>query len=196
MEDVTTLISALAWPVTVLILVFFFRREFRFAASRLSTLKYKDFQADFERDLVRLEGEVKSLPPTHTSNDVQPSTKQTQSELSNYQQLLRIAEISPRAAITEAWRDIELATKAATDAYGISVGGQIAGVKAIRALVQQGLLPEDVIRVYERMRVLRSKAAHANDFLIDQEEAERYIETAQEFLKRITGLVEGVKESN
>ena len=59
--------------------------------------------------------------------------------------------------------------------------GRIAGVKAIRQLVQKGVLPLSVISVYESLRRLRAKAAHTADFEIDKTEAERYIDTAHQF---------------
>jgi len=77
--------------------------------------------------------EVKSLP-----NPSMESTEMNNNESDNfsgYDRLLRLVEISPRAAIMEAWMDIEITTKAVTDKYGISVNGRIAGVKAIRQLV-------------------------------------------------------------
>jgi hypothetical protein len=179
MELIVKLVSALAWPITVIAIVLVFRREFRAAAGRLRTLSFKDIKADFERDLQKLEGEVRQLPekpiqslPEHT--DKKPL--QTDETV-----LQRLTEISPRAAIMEAWRNIEVTTKQVADVHGISVGGNIAGVRSINELVRKGLLPGSVLPVYERMRRLRARAAHAEDFAIEQNEAERYIEMAHEF---------------
>lgn len=179
MELIAQLVSALAWPLTVIIIVLIFRREFRAAAGRLRTLAYKDFKAEFERDLMKLEGEVRQLPekpiqslPEHT--DTKP--RQTDEAV-----LLRLTEISPRAAIMEAWRNIEVTTKQVADVHGISVGGNIAGARAINDLVKKGLLPGSVLPIYERMRRLRARAAHAKDFAIEQDEAERYVEMAHAF---------------
>ena len=192
MDKLVQLISTLAWPATVLSLAMMFRHELRQAASRLSSLQYKDFKAGFERDLQRLEGEVQALPAEMRPTNAPAG--ENKAALSSYDRLVRIAEISPRAAIMEAWRDIEVTTKKVADAYGLSVDGAIAGVKAIREIVGRGLLPKSVIGVYEQMRRLRARAAHAADFAIGSEEAERYIDTAHKFhvallflLKQIDG---------
>ncbi len=194
MQDFVALVSALAWPLTVLILVYLFRREFRQAASRLSSLKYKDFQADFARELASVEDEIKLLPPTPTTNGSDASATQTAAELSSDERLLRLAEISPRAAITEAWRDIELSTIAAAKAYGISTRGHVAGVREIHELAQRRLLPQDVVDIYGGLRRLRNEAVHANEFLLDQDQALQFIALAQELQRRLADLVDRARE--
>jgi len=188
MEYAVQIISALAWPLTVIIVSIMFRHEAKQIVARLSSLSYGEVKAEFKHDLMKIENAVDALD-IGTANSG-PQEQQNGESLSSYERLLRIAEISPRAAIMEAWRDIEVTTKKVTDAYGISVGGQIAGVKAIRELVRRGLLPESVVPIYERMRRLRSRAAHAADFAIDPEEAERYIDTAYKFHNTLLFLLD------
>jgi hypothetical protein len=188
-QTLVQLVSALAWPLTVIIVALMFRQEIRKIASRLSTLSYGDMKAEFEKDLHKLEREVKELPIKEASTKVDHQKKDSKT-LDSYERLSRIAEISPRAAIMEAWRDIEVTTKQVTDAYGISTNSQISGVKAIRELVRQHLLPEGVVTVYEQMRRLRSRAAHAPDFTITSEEAKRYIDTAYRFHNALLFLLQ------
>src|ERR1051326_8664678 len=126
------LVSAIAWPLTIIIIALLFRHEIRKTTSRLSSFSYKDMKAEFEHDLDKLERDVKDLPIKESSTKPERIEKET---LNAYERLRRIADISPRAAVMEAWRDIEITTKEVTDAYGVSSEGQIAGVKAIRELV-------------------------------------------------------------
>ncbi len=93
----------------------------------------------------------------------------------------------------EAWRDVEVSAKKVADAYGIASGGQIAGVRAINELAQKHLLPNSVTSIYEQMRRLRSRAAHAADFSISLEEAERYIDTAFRFHNALLFLLKQPK---
>jgi hypothetical protein len=194
-QALVQLVSALAWPVTVIIIALLFRHEVRHTASRLSSLSYKSLKADFEQDLSNLEKDVKELAPK------EPVAKANRIEedkdaVNSYERLKRIADISPRAAIMEAWRDIEVTTKKVADAYGVSTQGQIAGVRAINELVQLHLLPDSVTSVYEQMRRLRSRAAHAADFAISSEEAERYIDTAYRFHNTLLFLLQQAKGSH
>lgn len=194
MTVLVQLVSALVWPITVFVIVLLFRREVRAAAGRLRTLAYKDFKAEFERDLLKLEGEVRQLPEKETLKLPEHTDKKpTQTDEAV---LTRLAEISPRAAIMEAWRNIEVTTKQVTDAHGISLSGNIAGIRAINELVKRGLLPETVLPIYERMRRMRARAAHAADFAIEQDEAERYIEMAHAFHMSLRFLLKQVERKN
>lgn len=170
------LISAIAWPITVIFIALAFRQEIRHTANRLSSLSYKDVRADFEYGLNKVEKEVRELASKGpgTSGD-RVENKET---YDSYERLRRIADISPRAAVMESWHYIEVATKQVADAYGVSSQGQIAGIKSIRELVGLHLLPEIVISLYESMRRLRNRAAHSEGFAITSEEAERYLDTA------------------
>ncbi len=188
-QIIVQLISAIAWPFTVIIIAFMFRQEIRKTANRLSALSYGDMKAEFEKDLNKLERDVKELPVKESSIKVEKQEADSET-LDSYERLSRIADISPRAAIMEAWRDIEVTTKQVTDAYGISSQGQIAGVKAINERVQKHLLPQSVISVYEQMRRLRSRAAHSADFAISADEAKRYIDTAYRFHNTLLFLLQ------
>lgn len=194
MDNIIKLIEVIVWPAVVIIMAIMFRHELRKAAQRLSSLKYKDFSADFNANLSKIEGDLVKL--TSSKSDEQQKLIENEQTLSSYERLLRIADISPRAAIMEAWRDIEVTTKQVTDVYGISAGGNIAGVKAIRQLVERGLLPPTVVSAYEGMRRLRARAAHAADFAIDPEKAERYIETAHQFFMTLSFLLNQAKKKS
>lgn len=194
-QTIVQLISAIAWPFTAIIIAFMFRQEIRKTANRLSTLSYGEMKAEFEKDLNKLERDVKELSVKETSAKVEQPENDSET-LDSYERLSRIADISPRAAIMEAWRDIEVTTKQVTDAYEISTDSQIAGVKAIRELVHQHLLPESVVSVYEQMRRLRSRAAHSADFTITTDEAKRYIDTAYSFHNALLFLLQQAKPSS
>jgi hypothetical protein len=191
-EHITALVSSLAWPVTVLTVVLLFRSEFRGAAGRLKALAYKDFRAEFERDLQILEGNVKELPSEKVP--LQVEKQEAKLSLTDESLLIRLTEISPRAAIMEAWRNIEVTTKQVAQAYGIALSGNIAGVKAIHEIVNKGLLPEQVIPIYERLRRIRARAAHNEDFAIEQNEAEKYIEMAHQFYVSLQFLLNQLEQ--
>jgi len=181
MDIVIQLVDALAWPVTVLLLARLFRSELRGVLTRLSRLKYKGVEATFERELEAIEAEVEAIPGRRAlppSADVDDD------------RVLRLAAISPRASITEAWREVELATMRAAQAQRIDVAGPIAETRALRTLVAQGRVSEDVLPIYDRLRRLRNQAAHAQDFEIDADEAQRYASLALELARTLNGLID------
>ena len=199
METIVQLISAVAWPITAIILSLLFRGELRQIMRRLSAVSYKDAKAEFKHALSEIEGDIRSLPQSLSAPiaDVKKLIEEaieSPGKLSDYERLLRIADISPRAAVMEAWREVEIGTKKVTDAYGIPTTGQIAGVKAIQELVSRGFLPSMLLSIYERLRRLRSRAAHAPDFVVDAEQAERFIEAANHFYESFRFLLKQAEE--
>ena len=182
MENFVKLIEALAWPVAVLILAFGFRTELRKVFNRISKLKYKELEATFDKELSQVENRTKLY--------VQPEEKllaETPAEKSGYAQLLRLADVSPRAAVTEAWRKLESAVDQLAAGMGMDTKSPMSGVKAIRSLIQKEQVDPSLLEDYNRLRKLRNQAAHAEEFDISQTEAERYAALAIEiagFLKR------------
>jgi len=182
MDAFVKLIDALAWPIAILILAFVFRSEFRKILSRMSKLKYKDIEATFEHELSQVENRREVY--TEPEEQAQPETP---AEKSGYAQLLRIADVSPRAAVTESWRKIESAVDKVAAGMGMDTKNPMSGVKAIRSLIQQKRVDPSLLEDYNSLRKLRNQAAHAEEFEISQTEAERYAGLAIEiasFLKR------------
>lgn len=187
MDNFVKIIDSLAWPIAVLILAFAFRAELRKILNRMSRLKYKELEATFDNELSQVENSRKS----HAEPEQEPLPEKPE-EKSAYAQLLRIAEVSPRAAVTESWREVEAVVDQLATSMGIDAKSPLSGIKVIRSLIQEERVDASLLEEYTRLRKLRNQAAHAGEFDISQTEAERYAALAVEiagFLKRF------VKES-
>lgn len=171
MEHLISLIVGIAWPVAAVWIAYLFRGELKALLSRVSHLKYKELEAKFEKGLVEAEADARlvaqvlppALPPPET--------------MSKLDQLRRIAEVSPRAAIMESWVLIETAASQA----GLISGTVIPRTNPkmiVEYLARSGKLPESSIPLIEKLRHLRNQAAHLPEFVLTQEEAERYLELA------------------
>jgi hypothetical protein len=184
MDDYIQLIQVLIWPIVVLILVFGFRFELRALLRRLSKLKYKDLEATFDKELSQVESRKNLYTAVGTK-----TVAQAPSEESEHAQLLRIAEVSPRAAITEAWRKLEsVADRLATD-MGMETKNPRSRDKAILYLIEKKQVNPSLLEDYNRLRKLRNQAAHAMEFNLSADEAERFSSLAVEmagFLSRFT----------
>lgn len=51
LEFIAKIIGSLAWPATVLVIIFFMRKPIRDLLPFLERLKYKDFELSFRRQL-------------------------------------------------------------------------------------------------------------------------------------------------
>lgn len=185
MELLVTLLVGIAWPVALIWIAYLFKGELRALLGRVSQLKYKDIEANFENGLADAEAKAIAIERTN------PPRALPRPEISSkLEQLRRIADVSPRAAIMEAWVLIE-------DAAGKSGYVQGAAVPRVNAhlfvdhLVCDGKLPADSIALLEQMRRLRNQAAHLSDFALSQEEADRYLQLASKISESILNAFEG-----
>lgn len=171
MTELVALISALAWPVATVWIAYLFREEVSGLASRMSRLKYKDMEASFERELKEAESKAESI------TQQTPSTRPSVELISKLEQLQRIADISPRAAILEAWLLIESAAGQSGFVQG-ATHPRINPMLFVDWLIREGKLPSNSIKLVEVLRDLRNQAAHLPDFSVSRDEADRYLALA------------------
>lgn len=169
MEHIVEIIKAIAWPVAAVWLGYIFKGEIKKLLERVSSLKYKDMEASFEKGLAKAEDKAK---------DVQvPQIDETQEDLSQKEQLFRIAEVSPRAAVVEAWTLVETAAVK----NGLTSGSAIQRINPkmiVNYLANIGQLSNKSLELIEQLRQLRNRATHMPNFTITQREAERYLDLA------------------
>lgn len=169
MEHIVEIIKAIAWPVAAVWLGYIFRGEIKKLLRRVSSLKYKDMEASFEKELAEAEVKAKEVEV--------PKISETQEELTQKEQLFRIAEVSPRAAVVEAWTLIETAVVK----NGLTSGSTIQRTNPkmiVTYLANIGRLPKESLELIEQLRQIRNRATHMPDFTITQSEAERYLDLA------------------
>jgi len=131
----------------------------------MRSLKFKDFEIDFGRRLEELEAEadeaeLPSIPPPTTE-----ATEEPKRETDYWETIEGLSEVSPRAAISEAWRRVEWAIDDYFRRLGLEGPRSYQGMlRALRA--QERPIPPAMI-LFQELRVLRNRAVHARDFDID-----------------------------
>jgi hypothetical protein len=179
------LVEALAWPLTVaiVILVLVFRSEFRGLVPLLRKFKAgpAGVEAEFERRIQEISEEAGPTPP---EIDEEPDRRKiTLSEL---------ALLHPRSAILEAWRGVESAARRA--ALQIATGSPMPDVstalKAVRELVRAEAISAEDLGLFHDLRGLRNQAVHVLDFEPSQDAGLRYVELASRLQSRLEALAE------
>jgi len=131
----------------------------------MQRLKYKDIEIDFGRKVQELAIEATSeLPaPTEARSIVE-----------------KLAFVSPRAAVLEAWLKLEAAAIEASKRHQLNLSSSElrSPLTLGRALEQVGVLDKNKSNIYHRLRNLRNAAAHASDFSFDSESAMEYVDLA------------------
>lgn len=172
MEHIVEIIKALAWPVAIVWLGYLFRNEVRSLMGRLTALKHGETEISFTRSLEKAEQKASEISQPQAS-----AHESTAEELSQKEQLYRLAEISPRAAIVEAWTLIETAAVKSELTTGAAFK-RTSPKLILDHLASTGNFSSESIEVINSLRQLRNKATHLPDFAISQEEAERYLDLA------------------
>lgn len=171
MELLVAFLTGIAWPVAVVWIAYLFKGELRSLMHRMSQLKYKNVEAKFEIGLAEAEAKVTAIGPSSPPAFPHPEIT------SKLELLRRIADVSPRAAILEAWVLVE----DAAGKSGFVQGAAIPRVNPhlfVEELVSQGKLPKGSDTLLDQMRRLRNQAAHLPDFSLNQDEADRYLQLA------------------
>lgn len=144
--------KALGWPCAALVIVLVFRRPLLELLTLVRKVKYKDVEVELAKK------EIFEARELATSKGSEKYDVLSIMELEHFKQL---ADISPRAAITEAWSRLEAAVYKAAQAagiearpFGVSFSSVLAALKASGAIDANGL------RIIEKMRAIRNKAVH------------------------------------
>lgn len=184
MELLVELIVGISWPATILILAFTFRREAITLFSRITRLRYKELEADFEETIRELKAEA-PVELAVLGQKVLPASWVTQRK----SELLELAEISPRAAVLESWLEVEKAVRDLTIAVGILESPK--PHDQMRELVESGVVPAMFLESIDELRRLRNTAAHSTDFGLPAQLVQSYVE----YSLSIVDALEAIKES-
>lgn len=174
MEIFVRLVETLIWPITVFVLAIMFKTELKKIFTRLSNLKYKDLELKFGKELENVEQkilEIKVTSPKEISRTIEAEIE----DENIFARLIKIAELSPRAAITAAWFELENAFVTVARKNKIEVKRPTNITSLVHEMKNKKYIDESSLSIFEDLRRLRNEAAHAPDFALTQKEAEKYI---------------------
>jgi len=194
------LVKALAWPLAILVTVLLLRKPLVRLLPHLLRLRYKDFELEFGEKLEKLGARVGEL-----SGDVRPAV--TEVEVSAWttapgkeavapkdwlsglregkltDQVQALAYLSPRAAITEAWRHLEQAIDAAAVESGRA---QPRSFQERLDLLQAARLFGHVeLSIARDLRALRNQAVHKRDFPLAPDQAIEFARVVEILIGRL-----------
>jgi hypothetical protein len=181
-EFIASLVNSLAWPMAVVILVLILRKPLAGLIPLLQRLKYKDLELEFGRRVEEVSEKLVAAIPRPTLKYV-PSPSESRA--------IQLAEVSPRAAVMEAWREVERAVIGAAKRNDLSTGkeqGRVTSLRAIRSLEQAEMVERDKARLLNDVRVLRNQAAHAPEFALSKDSAIEYVNAAQQLTSYLDSL--------
>jgi hypothetical protein len=99
-------------------------------------------------------------------------------EPTEYEELVQIAKISPRAAIAEAWWRVEVAAKEVARVTHIDASSKSSLPLVVTSLAQKGLLSEAAEQAFERLHQFQLKAVHSQDRRLGGAAVDRHLKLA------------------
>ena len=189
LQFISAIVSALAWPTSVVILALLFRGSIGKLLPGLSRLKWKDLELEFKKELAGLTAAAREaqLPPAPESQASGAAPRQIAGpEKTLESEIEAVAEVSPRAAIPLAWAAVENELLEAVMRLAVSPDfpPNNSPIQNIRHLQHAGVLDADTVAVLEQMRRLRNRTVHG-----DLERAQLSREDALEYSRLAQGII-------
>ena len=169
---ISSVISALAWPVTVIIIILILRLPLTNLFPLLQRLRFQGLELDFGRQVQALALEAR--------NQLPPASGVLNTEESLRERWIELAQLSPRAVVLEAWLRLEKAAIDASKRHGLNLhSAEIRSPLLLgEALEQAGILEGATAGIYHQLRNLRNAAAHASEVAFSPDAAIEYADLA------------------
>lgn len=178
-EDILRLVEILAWPATALVTLFVLRTPISRLLLLVERIRYKDLDVEFRKGLENAERDAGQI-----ANEPAPETKDADL-------VLKLVEVSPPAAVLEAWKRLENAARAKVRELlpeGETFRDPL--VRPVDYLDLKGAFIPSIATAARNLHMLRNQAAHASSAQISREDALRYAELAWRVQAQIESIVE------
>ncbi|NDO83739.1 hypothetical protein CJP72_24240 [Citrobacter sp. NCU1] len=178
LKFLSEIVKSLAWPVTIIALVILLRQPIIELIPLLRRLKYKEFELEFSKEVSELKAEVEAI-----AKEKSPSTPV------NSSRLLDLVSVSTPAAIMEAWFEVEsAAVSSASSFWGHSANDALKNMPKLgEYLLQCKVIDRTQLDVFNKLRHLRNKVAHAQDLNLSENDARSYVQLALDLADTIRG---------
>jgi hypothetical protein len=185
----SNLVGDLVWPAVVVVAITMFRHPLARAIRSLQSVKWRDFEATFERQVEETQQVAEALRPEVTAKpyDATVTAKAydaTVEAMPAWVARLRVvATTSPSAAVLDAWREVEGEIRRIARRYG-----RASAVKAAQMLAEAGVIPRNVLGVILDLAGLRNQVAHTPDAAVSEDAALSYISAAESVVEVLRAI--------
>lgn len=168
-EFIIQLIDKLIWPISIFIILLLARKPISVLIPQVTKAKFKDLEFEFDKTVKTIAADVEQALPV---------VKKWKNEL------YMLTTSSPTMAILEAWKIIEeksirlLERKVKEVTYD-----QTEKYKKIgEDLLEHQLIDIGKKKIFDDLRILRNKVAHARKFDVNQSQSVSYVTSAVAFI--------------
>ena len=179
MQHFIAILEILAWPLTILVIVWVARGPLRSLLRSIQRVKYRGAEVEFSESLQRIEHEI--------SKDTDIKTKTGPSDDGLHSALT----LSPDRTVLEAWDALELCAREKAkgllptdESFKDPLG------RPLDYLEAKGALTPTTARAIRDLRTLRNQVVHIGADSVDRENATRYLGVVEGIMRAIDGISE------
>lgn len=177
MAFTASLVQSLAWPAAAVVIVIVLRRPIISMLGRgVRRLRAGPVEVEFDQELAEVREELSRSPELAESRVPPPTAEGLPDELA------RLAEISPRAGVLEAYARIEQRLVEVLDGAKAPSYSKVGGRALARLARDHELISDETLTAVEGLTVLRNLAAHGANEDIGVERARDYLALADAVL--------------
>jgi hypothetical protein len=165
---ISSIVASIAWPLSIILIVWILRSPLYKLVPLLKKLKYKEFELEFNEVL-------KEIDPTSSNSS---SSKSEEPKNPAVQKFLALIEISPRAAIVEAWLNVETALIECGIRNGVFENSTLpkSSAEAANLLFSKEVISSNQVEAFKNLQLLRNKAVHNQElFEVNENIAKEYV---------------------
>lgn len=191
---VSSVIASVIWPLVVVLAMLVLQKQLRGLVDglgrRLKSIKGPGgFQADFSDELKQIQevADDARLPPAEAAPSAQ--VEMFGAGLQAAARLGRLAEISPGAAVLDAWREIETMLRRLARRKDLPDSEVRSTMLLVRYLNKRGIIDSDIAAIINDLRSLRNSVAHAKEVDLSLEEARSYVILGARVIARLRNIL-------
>lgn len=168
--SVAEFIAVIAWPATILAIALLFRRPLTDAlASATGRLAAGPFSLEWKRRVGDVENDL-GLPPSVSKGEISKVAGK----------LDELVELSPTAAIVEAFGQVERALRSVLEESDAEIQDQRWNVHRLAdASLERGLISAETHDAIQGLSILRNLAAHGDQDDVSPQRAHEFVALAQ-----------------
>jgi len=196
---IVELTKALAWPLTIVAIITLLRRPILQLIPDIRKFKFGDLEIDIGKELREVEKQAETALPelkevTRTVSVVVEAVGKAEGKaevigqagiIDTNDRARRLAELSPAAAVVDAWLELETALRKGASANDIAVNEGSNPVKLMKALMNLEKVDRQTYEIFDKLRGIRNRAVHARSMDLTASQALEYREITKRLAAKL-----------
>jgi|ERR1700687_923296 len=161
LQFISAVIGHIAWPIVILVVIFAVRKHLGSLAERILELSFGGATVKFDKLLTKGAEIIELAPVPELPKSIEPELPLPPAPDQVKENQHPPGTGKTRAAITNILVAFE-AIESLLEKIGHALGVNARGAQLIRMLVKRELIPDDLLELYNTLRLARNAAVHEN----------------------------------